>query len=336
MTESLNIGLAFLAGILSFVSPCVLPLIPSYIAIIGGTSLQDLKDTSGKRLAAFKNTVFFTLGFAIVFVALGILFTATFGLLSGVGQIINTVAGIIVILLGFHFIFDFWKILEIEKRYQLKSRHTGVVGSFLLGMAFGAAWSPCVGPILGSILLLAGTTGKLMQGAFLLFVFSAGLGLPFLLTGLFFSFALKQFNRLKPHLAVIKTISGVFMIFIGVLILLGRLQKLNIVLAVFAQNLYNWDQANPLLSRLVFGTLFLLFGLFVLVFYSRSVGRDGNRSVHSNGEGTERGEAEKSVKRVKPVRIFFLLLFGAVSILIVTGTINIAGFLAGWFGFQGL
>ena len=270
MTDGLNIGIAFLAGVLSFLSPCVLPLIPSYIAIMGGTTLQDLNEPSRKRFSAFKNTIFFIIGFSIVFVALGVLFTATFDLLSGVGQvinIINIVAGTLVILLGLHFIFDFWKILDLEKRYHLKAKPAGFVGSFLFGLAFGAGWSPCVGPILGSILLMAGTTGKLVQGIFLLVVFSAGLGLPFLLTGLFFSFALKLFNKLKPHLNTIQKISGVFLIIIGILILLGRLQKLNIWLAILSQSLYSWDQANPSLSRLVFGIVFLLFGIADIVLF---------------------------------------------------------------------
>jgi cytochrome c-type biogenesis protein len=333
-TESLNVGIAFLAGILTFVSPCVLPLIPSYIAVIAGASLQDLKDSSRKRLAAFKNTVFFVVGFSIVFITLGVLFTATFGLFAGIGQILNIIAGFIVILLGLHFIFDFWKILNLEKRYHPKDKPTGILGSFLLGIAFGAGWSPCVGPILGSILLLAGTTGKMLQGLSLLFVFSMGLGLPFLLTGLFFSSALRQLNKLKAHLAAFRTISGVFLIVIGILILLGRLQRLNIILAVFSQALYTWDQANPLLSRLIFGALFLLVGLLIFVFYVKRV---GSEKVLANGEdGGEKDRGVSSVKVIRPLRIFFIILCVVASVLTLTGTIDVASYLATWFSFQGL
>lgn len=343
MTDGLNIGIAFLAGVLSFLSPCVLPLIPSYIAIMGGTTLQDLKDPSRKRFSAFINTIFFVIGFSIVFVALGVLFTATFDLLSGVGQvinIINIVAGALIILLGLHFIFDFWKILDLEKRFHLKAKPAGVVGSFLFGLAFGAGWSPCVGPILGSILLMAGTTGKLTQGIFMLIVYSAGLGLPFLLTGLFFSFALKQFNKLKPHLNTIQKISGVFLIIIGILILLGRLQRLNIWLAILSQNLYSWDQANPLFSRLVFGIVFLLFGLVILLSYirrnaieRRRVGGDTEQSSAPENDSTK---GSRGIRLIRPLRILVILVSVAVSVLTFTGVINIAGYLASWISYQGL
>jgi len=340
MTDGLNIGIAFLAGILSFLSPCVLPLIPSYIAVMGGTTLQDLNNPSRKKFSAFTNTIFFIIGFSIVFVALGVLFTATFGLFSGIGQVINIVAGVIVIFLGLHFIFDFWKILDLEKRYHLKAKPTGIVGSLLFGLAFGAGWSPCVGPILGSILLMAGTTGTLGQGIFLLFVFSAGLGLPFLLTGLFFSFALKQFNKMKPYMPTIQKISGVFLIIIGILILLGRLQRLNIWLAILSQNLSGWDQANPLLSRLVFGIAFLLSGLAILLSYVRQIVIEGKR-IGSDTEQTSKLKPDsikgsRKIRLIRPLRILFILATVAVSLLTFTGAINIAAYLASWIGYQGL
>jgi len=343
MTDSLNIGISFIAGVLTFLSPCVLPLIPSYIAIMGGTTLQDLNDPSRKKFSAFKNTIFFVTGFSIVFVALGVLFTATFDLLSGLSQLINIIniaAGAIVILLGLHFIFDFWKILDLEKRFHLKGKPTGVAGSLLCGLAFGAGWSPCVGPILGSILLMAGTTGKLVQGVFLLFVFSAGLGLPFLLTSLFFSYALKQFNKLKPHLPTIQKISGAFLITIGILILLGRLQKLNIWLAILSQNLNSWDQANPLLSRLVFGIVFLLFGLITLLFYIRRIVIEGKRmdgdTEQSPAPENDSIKGSKRIRLIRPLRILVILFSVAVSILTFSNTINIAGYIASWIGYQGL
>jgi cytochrome c-type biogenesis protein len=339
MTDGLNIGIAFLAGILSFLSPCVLPLIPSYIAIMGGTTLQALKGPTKKKLSAFKNTVFFVIGFSIVFIALGVLFTATFGLLAGVGQVINIVAGLIVIVLGLHFIFDFWKILDLEKRFHLKNKPAGALGSMLFGLAFGAGWSPCVGPILGSILLMAGTTGTLVQGIFLLFVYSAGLGLPFLLTGLFFSFALKQLNKIKPHLSTIQKISGGFLILIGILILLGRLQRLNILLAVLSQNLYSWDQANPLLSRIIFGIVFLLIGAVILFSYIRRMRVDSKQTeaepLSSSSEDTGTNATSK-LRLIKPIRILLILAAVAFSVLTFTGALNFAGHLASWISFQGL
>ncbi|MBA7647529.1 hypothetical protein ES703_55301 [subsurface metagenome] len=213
-------------------------------------------------------------GFSLVFMVLGIVLSATFGLAGNLSTIINIVAGLIVILLGINIIFDFWKVLSIEKRFRLKQKPSGGIGSLLFGMAFGAGWSPCVGPILGSILLLAGTTGKLWQALALLFVYSAGLGLPFLLTGFFFSAAIEQFEKIKPHLNKIRIVSGMFLVFIGLLILLGRLQRINIFLFSMSAGLQNWESADPLGARLVFGLAFLVFCLVVGIFYARRVHKD--------------------------------------------------------------
>ena len=212
----LNWGLAFAAGVLSFLSPCVLPLIPSYLSLVAGTSFEELADSRVPRSRAFVNTLFFVVGFSAVFIVFGAFFTTAFGLLSGIGKYINIGAGLIIILLGINFIFDFWKALSTEKRFQFKGKPTGKGGSLLFGAAFGAGWSPCIGPILGSILLMAGTTGKLTDGLVLLSAYSLGLGIPFLLAGAFFSAAVKQLVKLRPYMKTIKTVSGAFLIFIGV------------------------------------------------------------------------------------------------------------------------
>ena len=332
MGIDLNVGMAFIAGVLSFLSPCILPLIPAYLSLMGGTSLQELKESGSRRRNAFFNTIFFVIGFSIVFMVLGILFYSTFALLGGATRIINIVAGVIVIVLGLNFIFDFWKILNFEKRFQMERRPTSKPASLLFGMAFGAGWSPCIGPILSSILFLAGTSGSLARGIVLLSVYSLGLGLPFLLTGLFLPYALKQLEKIKKHLKTIKIVSGVFLIFIGALILFGRLQKLNIILFSFAYNLENWELENPLAARYLFAAMFFVCTLLILAFYLRRVLK---RRVLSQSPSTASDEGGV-LRWILPFRIVFMLLFLAGGILAVSGVVNFSQVLSAWFAFQGI
>ena len=350
----LNFGLAFIAGVLSFLSPCILPLIPAYLSLMGGTSIQGLKENAGKRWGIFFNTASFVIGFSIVFVVLGVLFSTTFALLGGITKIVNTVAGAVVVILGLNFIFDFWKILSFEKRFQMERRPASIPASFLFGMAFGAGWSPCIGPILSSILLLAGSTGSLPRAIVLLSVYSLGLGLPFLLTGMFLPFALAQLNRLKKHLRAIKIVSGLFLIFIGALIILGRLQQLNIALFRLADGLERWGLEHPVLARNVFGAGFFLFAALILLFYLRKIGRTGNilragtdaapaAGPADGAAGNAGGEAQAASRRgavavmwLKPVRLLFLLVFLAGGLLSVTGVLDFSSLLSSWFAFQGI
>ena len=322
MPVSVNIGIAFVAGILSFLSPCVLPLIPSYISLMGGTSLQELQSDKGKRKNVFFGSLFFVIGFSVIFVTLGLLLTTTIGLFGGIIQIINIIAGSIVIVLGINFVFDFWKVLNIEKRFHLSRRPRGVIGSFLFGVAFGAGWSPCVGPILSSILFLAGTGGNFWQALFLLLSFSLGLGLPFLLAGLFFNFAFKQMEKIKPHLNTIRIISGLFLVLIGIMILLGKLQRLNIFLFSLSRDLQVWGDTYPWGARLLFGLPPLLFTSLIVFFYARRV----------RIEKTASGRAVV----IKPFRIALVFLFMLVTFLSFTGLANFSDLLSLWLNFQGI
>jgi cytochrome c-type biogenesis protein len=342
MNTGVNIGIAFAAGVLSFLSPCILPLIPAYLSLMAGTTLQDLRDRGGMRKSALLNTVFFVIGFSIIFMALGILFTSTFALLSGIGQIINIVAGAIVIILGLNFIFNFWNMLNIEKRFHLQNRPTSLPASLLFGMAFGAGWSPCIGPILSSILFLAGTSGSLGRGIILLSVYSIGLGLPFLLTALFLPAALRQMDRIKKHLNTIKIVSGILLIAVGLLIALGRLQKFNTILFSAAYRLESWEQAYPNAARGLFGAVFFLFAAAVGFFYIRRIQKDrsGNLATVPDqpGDAVPAGSTAQLTRhrKIRPIRIGFFLLFLTVSILSAAGILNFSELLSSWFNFQGL
>jgi cytochrome c-type biogenesis protein len=315
--EGLNVGIAFAAGVLSFLSPCVLPLIPSYLSFVGGSSLEQLQTSRRSRLIAFYNTLFFVLGFSIVFVVLGAFVTVALGMLGRLTRIVNLVAGGIVIVLGLNFIFDFWKFLNYEKRVQVGSKPAGFLGSLLVGMAFGAGWAPCVGPILSSILLLAGTGEGASQGIILLFVYSLGLGLPFLATGLFFSTAQNALARMRPHLHTIKIASGLFLVGIGLLIMLGMMQQFNVVLFSASAAVERWEEANPILARWVFGVGFM--GLAGLAAWAAL-----------------RGKPQQDSRRIRPFPLTLTVGLLLLAVLSAAGVINFSSFLSFWFSYQGL
>jgi len=220
---------AFLAGLLSFISPCVLPLVPGYISFISGISLEDIENKKQQN----KNTIiisslFFIIGFSLIFILLGA--TATFlgSFLLEKASILRKVAGLIIILFGIHMSGLYRiKFLDYEKRIYTNTRPVNiVVGPFLMGLAFAFGWTPCIGPVLAAILVYAGTQDTVYQGILLLTLYSAGLGIPFLLTAI----ALNKFylfsNKIKRHFKIIEIVGGIFLIMIGGLILTDNLQRI--------------------------------------------------------------------------------------------------------------
>lgn len=230
---------AFLAGLLSFVSPCVLPLIPGYLSYISGVSVEDLmskekKDASHLRKLLI-NTLFFVLGFSLVFVLLGLAASGIGAWLRQNAALFNRVAGVIVFLFGLH-VSGILKVraLNYEKRFHVTgAKKRGVLGSALIGIAFGFGWTPCIGPILGAILALAAQQKSMVTGAWLLVVYSAGLGIPFILTALLFSYLMGAFGFIKRHFRAVEIISG------GLLMLVGILMFFNL-LAVLANRMLDW------------------------------------------------------------------------------------------------
>ena len=317
MTENINVLIAFAAGVLSFLSPCILPLIPSYLSLVGGVSYEELSDRKSGRMRVFLRTLLFVLGFSIIFIVLGVVFSGTGGFLSGASRILNIVAGSLVILLGLNFIFNFLKFLTVERRVHVTAKPAGPLGSVLLGMAFGAGWTPCVGPILASILFLAGSSGQVLQGSLLLAFYSLGLGVPFLLAGLFFAQFLKHRDRLRAHFKTLRIVSGAFLVFIGLLILLGRLQRFNIFLFRISSALQGWQESSPLQVRLFFAGLFAVPAVLLLVSILRRVRVEGRF-------------------RFFPGRSAFAVAFLVLTVLTLTSVINPTGFFTFWFTFQGI
>ncbi|HKK49879.1 MAG TPA: cytochrome c biogenesis protein CcdA [Alkalispirochaeta sp.] len=253
MEADLNLFLAFVAGLLSFLSPCVLPLIPSYLSFVSGVSFQDLGRAGSIRWMIITRTVFFVLGFTIVFVILGVAFSGPALLFSGASQWINFSAGLIVVLLGINVMFDIVSALNMERRVHASRRPTSYLGATVVGMAFGAGWSPCIGPILASILFLAGTQGQVDRAVVLLVVYSLGLGLPFLAAGAAFTRVSRYMQRIKPYFGTIRIVSGMFLVAMGLLIMFGRFQQLNGWLLSSGTQVQRWATANPGRARAVFG-----------------------------------------------------------------------------------
>jgi len=217
----LEIGLfsSFIAGLLAFVSPCVLPLVPVYIGMMSSRAIYKNKNIGlSERLYLFINSLFFVLGFSIVFIALGSTATLIGRALEDYSSIISRIGGAILIIFGLHYMGLFKiKFLNFEKRFNMPgSIRSGFAGSFIFGIIFSFGWIPCVGLILSGILLLASKLDTLVGGILLLGVFSLGLGIPFILASIFISFFSKFIKRLNRHLNLVSIISGVFIICLGI------------------------------------------------------------------------------------------------------------------------
>jgi cytochrome c-type biogenesis protein len=231
--------LAFFAGVVSFISPCVLPLIPGYISMVSKLSFEELKGdvTEGKLRKILLPSALFVLGFSVVFVTLGVSASFVGGFLARNKLLLFKISGVIIILFGL-FVMDILKISQLyrERRVSLPYGNLGLIGTFFLGIAFGFGWTPCIGPILASILLYASTAGGAGKGAALLFVYSIGLGLPFLLTGLALSRALIAFRWIKRHYGLYKGAVGGVLVIVGILMVTNNLYYLNI----YGQKVFDW------------------------------------------------------------------------------------------------
>ena len=226
MSEPAGLGLfvAFLAGLLSFLSPCVLPLVPSYIGFLTGMTLPEM---TGRRRVALLHAVLFVAGFSLIFILLGASATALGGALKYYQVWIARVGGVLVILFGLVCLGAVKAgFLEQERRLQMQHKPVGYLGSVLVGMAFGAGWTPCIGPVLGAILSLAATRDSVPRGMLLLGVYSAGLAVPFLLAAVAVESFLEWFQRFRRYLPWVMRVSGVLLIFVGILMATGQFTRL--------------------------------------------------------------------------------------------------------------
>ncbi len=226
MNEPAALGfvVAFFAGLLSFLSPCVLPLVPSYVGFITGMTLPEV---SGRRRAALTHALLFVAGFSLVFVLLGASATALGRALNYYQVWLQRVGGVLIILFGLLCLGVFKvDLLNQERRLHLDNKPVGYLGSLLVGMAFAAGWTPCIGPVLGGILGLAATSSDVTRGMQLLAAYSAGLALPFLLAAVAIESFLDWFQRFRRFLPWVMRVSGVMLIVVGVLLVTGEFTRL--------------------------------------------------------------------------------------------------------------
>lgn len=224
MPGELSYAVAFGAGVVSFLSPCVLPLFPSYLSFITGLTFDELAEPGADarrrvRRLTVVHSLLFILGFALVFIALGASATVVGQFMRSNQVWIRRLAGAVIVLFGLHISgLLTLPLLHRERRVHLQRRPAGQFGSVLVGFAFGAGWTPCIGPILGAILTMAGSTGELRQGVAMLAVYSAGLGLPFFAAALGFNAFLTGFRRARRWVRPIEITSGIVLVAVGILV----------------------------------------------------------------------------------------------------------------------
>jgi cytochrome c-type biogenesis protein len=232
MTE-INVFVAFAAGVFSFLSPCVLPLIPSYLSFVSGVSLEEMRGAQAAarvRSRVVLNSVAFILGFSLVFVSLGASASFLGGLFLGYRNAIRLAGGLFVLLVGLYLVGAF-KIAALERylQFDLKDKPAGYLGSVLVGITFAVAWTPCVGPVLGAVLALAGAgaSGEIGRGIFLLSSYAAGLAVPFFLSALAVNSFLQFSQRFRRHIHAVHVMGGVLLIIAGVLLITDYMTFLN-------------------------------------------------------------------------------------------------------------
>jgi len=215
---------AFLAGLVSFLSPCVLPLVPGYVSLISGVGVEQLKTHESQLLRkVMLNSIAFILGFSVVFVTLGAVATEVSQMLSRYRSILAQIAGVVIILFGLHLtgVFKIKALYADARLHNVKGNSTAW-GAFVIGFAFAFGWTPCVGPVLTVILTLAAAQDSITKGIVLLAIYSMGLAVPFLLTALLLERFLKFYSRFRAHMHAIEVTSGALLIALGVLLVIGR------------------------------------------------------------------------------------------------------------------
>jgi cytochrome c-type biogenesis protein len=230
MAVSISLPAAFVAGLLSFLSPCVLPLVPAYLSYMSGVSVEDLTASGGwkaMRQTGLKS-ILFVLGFSVVFVALGATATSLGQILSDRAAVLMKVGAVVVIVFGLHMTGIFRiKALYSEKRFHAKLNGVGLLGAFLIGVTFAFGWTPCIGPVLAAILSLAMKSESVTRGIALLAAYSLGLGVPFLVAGFATGTVFAAMRRFRAHFRKVEIASGVLVVFIGVLVFTGKLTMLS-------------------------------------------------------------------------------------------------------------
>lgn len=225
--ETLSFSVVFIAGILSFLSPCILPLIPVYLSYIGG---MNIKEAGNRRFKIFINTIFFVLGLGTIFIILQILFIyfANFGAKIISNGIIFKIAGIIIIMMALHILGVFkLKMFNYQKSFNLKIKGDNIFTAYLIGFLFGLGWSPCMGPLLFAVVSYSSKADTVLLGVFYMLVYILGLGLPFLIFSLFISIGQKFIRKIVVYSRKIEIVSGILLLIMGIVLFMDKLSILS-------------------------------------------------------------------------------------------------------------
>ncbi len=228
-TEAVSFPAAFTAGILSFLSPCVLPLIPAYFTFITGFSLEELTENRNSeiRKKVFLSTVLFVSGFSLIFILMGASASYLGSLMFNYRELIRIIGGILIILMGVHLTgIIHIRGLDVEKRINIEKKPLHFLGIVIVGMAFGAGWTPCIGPLLGSILIIAGSQETVWQGIVLLATYSAGLAIPFIILSVFIHLLLIVIKKASRVLQYVNAAAGILLIIVGLILVTNKLHVL--------------------------------------------------------------------------------------------------------------
>jgi cytochrome c-type biogenesis protein len=231
MSPDVTLWGALFAGLLSFVSPCVLPLVPPYLCYVTGLSLDEVtasRSDSRIRGRVLRASFAFVLGFTTVFVLLGATASVLGRMVARQQEILSVVAGLVIIVMGLHFLGAFrLGFLQREARVQVASQPAGLAGAYVLGLAFAFGWTPCIGPVLAAILAVAGSTETVGSGAGLLAIYSLGLGIPFMIAAGFAERFIGGLRRFRPYMPMVEKVMGVFLIVAGILFLTGQMTAMS-------------------------------------------------------------------------------------------------------------
>jgi cytochrome c-type biogenesis protein len=220
----INIAIAFIGGLLTFFSPCFLPLVPAYLIYITGLSFEEVK--KARRMTVL-HSLLFIVGFTIVFTSLGAAISFAGRFFFAYGDILRVIGGIFVLFLGFY-LMRIIKLpfLDVERKINLSSKPAGMAGTVLVGMVFALGWSPCVGPVLAGILVYASQVERVTHGVIMLIAYSLGLGLPLFLFSLAVNYSLSVLKKIQKHIRVVHFICGLFLVLVGLLLITNQLQGL--------------------------------------------------------------------------------------------------------------
>jgi len=239
---TVSFAVAFLAGLFSFASPCVFPLIPSYLSYISGISVEKLIEDKSRhaKKAVIRHSLLFILGFTLIFVLLG-LFSGTIGFVLKSIWFMR-ISGILIVFMGLYITgmfnnFKFLSFLSGDKQFSLSNKPSGYIGSIIVGIIFAAAWTPCIGPILASILFIGATMHNTIKGGELLFVYSIGLAIPFFVSAISVNLFLTMFKKLKKYVKAIQILSGILLIAVGILIFFNYLS----VISLYFGNAFHYN-----------------------------------------------------------------------------------------------